>query len=364
MVKLSRRTALAGLTTAPLAAARAQAVDFPDRPLRLVVGFPPGGPNDLLARLIAPGIGDRLKRTVVVENRAGANGEIAAAAVAKAPADGSVIMLGSNGSTTIAPALSRNVPYDIRTDFAAVAPVGINPMLLVVRNDLAAAGVPELLALARAQPGKLNSASAGAGGATHLALELFKSMGRVDIVHVPYKGGGPAMADLMAGQVDLYFGGLSTALPHVRAGKMRALGQTLDVRSPAAPDIPTIAEAGLDRDVGHDLAVLFGLGALGVPFRIGCEGVPLLLAIGQRLPGEEIGEFLVGLAHQRGEEAGLLDAVPFPDLQSDGGKAIEQRRQAARQASIDSHFVDHFFLPRSCRRIAARTRFPYGRYDR
>ena len=256
MVKLSRRAALAGLATAPLAPAQAQPVDFPDRPLRLVVGFPPGGPNDLLARVIAPGVGERLKRAVVVENRAGANGEIAAASVAKAAPDGGIFMLGSNGSTTVAPALSRNVPYDVRTDFAAVAPVGINPMLLVVRTDLPAANVGELLALARARPGSLNGASAGAGGATHLALELFKSMGRVDIVHVPYKGGGPAMADLMAGLVDVYFGGLSTALPHVKAGKMRALGQTLLVRSPAAPDIPTIAEAGLP---GYEAAISYGI---------------------------------------------------------------------------------------------------------
>ena len=120
------------------------------------------------------------------------------------------------------------MPYDVRIDFAAVAPVGINPMLLVVRPDLPAKDVAELLALARDRPGKLNGASAGAGGATHLALELFKSMGKVDIVHVPYKGGGPAMADLMASLVDIYFGGLSTALPHVKAGKMRALGQTVD----------------------------------------------------------------------------------------------------------------------------------------
>ena len=256
MVKLSRRAALAGLATAPLAPAQAQPVDFPDRPLRLVVGFPPGGPNDLLARVIAPGVGERLKRAVVVENRAGANGEIAAASVAKAAPDGGIFMLGSNGSTTVAPALSRNVPYDVRTDFAAVAPVGINPMLLVVRTDLPAANVGELLALARARPGSLNGASAGAGGATHLALELFKSMGRVDSVPVPYTGGGPAMADLMAGLVDVYFGGLSTALPHVKAGKMRALGQTLLVRSPAAPDIPTIAEAGLP---GYEAAISYGI---------------------------------------------------------------------------------------------------------
>ena len=259
MIKFRRRATLAGLATLPLTVAtnvRAQSVDFPDRPLRLVVGFPPGGPNDLLARIVAPGIGERLKRSVVVENRAGANGEIAAASVAKSPPDGGVIMLASNGSTTVAPALNPNMAYDIRTDFAAVAPIGINPMLLVVRNDLPAKDVAELLALARVQPGKLNGASAGAGGATHLALELFKSMGKVDILHVPYKGGGPAMADLMAGLVDVYFGGLSTALPHVKAGKMRALGQTSLARSAAAPDIPTIAEAGLP---GYEAAISYGI---------------------------------------------------------------------------------------------------------
>ena len=261
MTLLRRRQALAGLaalSSASLAPplARAQAPEFPDRPLRLVVGFPPGGPNDLLARIVAPGIGERLKRSVVVENRAGSNGEIAAAAVAKAAPDGGIIMLASNGSTTVAPALNKNLPYDVRTDFVAVAPIGINPMLLVVRPDLPARDVRGLLALAHAQPGKLNGASAGAGGATHLALELFKSMGKADIVHVPYKGGGPAMADLMAGMVDVYFGGLSTALPHVRAGKLRALGQTSLARSAAAPDIPTIAESGLP---GYEAAISYGI---------------------------------------------------------------------------------------------------------
>jgi tripartite-type tricarboxylate transporter receptor subunit TctC len=255
MSSLHRRSALAGFAFLPLVA-RAQTTNFPDRPLRLVVGFPPGGPNDLLARLIAPGIGERLGRNVVVENRAGANGEIAAASVAKAPADGSVLMLASNGSTTIAAALNKALPYDIRKDFAAVAPVGINPMLLVARPDLPANTVAELLALAHARPGKLNGASAGAGGATHLALELFKALGKADIVHVPYKGGGPAMADLMASLVDVYFGGLSTALPHVKAGKLRALGQTGEKRSAAAPDIPIIAESGLP---GYDAAISYGI---------------------------------------------------------------------------------------------------------
>jgi tripartite-type tricarboxylate transporter receptor subunit TctC len=257
MTSLTRRTLLSGIAAAPLVSrAHAQATDFPDKPLRMVVGFPPGGPNDLLTRIIAPGIGERLGRNVVVENRAGANGEIAAASVAKTAPDGSVFMLGSNGSTTVAAALNKSLPYDIRTDFVAVAPVGINPMLLVVRPDLPAKNVEELLALARAKPGKLNGASAGAGGATHLALELFKSLGKLDIVHVPYKGGGPAMADLMASMVDIYFGGLSTALPHVKTGKLRALGQTGAARSVAAPDIPTIAEAGLP---GYEAAISYGI---------------------------------------------------------------------------------------------------------
>jgi len=263
MIRLTRRALLCGTVAAPFVArlaapvaVQAQPTDFPDKPLRFVVGFPPGGPNDLLTRLIAPGIGERLKRNVVVENRAGANGEIACASVAKSPADGSVFMLASNGSTTVAAALNKSLTYDIRKDFAAVAPVGINPMLLVVRPDLPAKNVAELLAMAHERPGKLNGASAGAGGATHLALELFKSLGKADIVHVPYKGGGPAMADLMASLVDIYFGGLSTALPHVKAGKLKALGQTGEKRSAAASDIPTIAESGLP---GYDAAISYGV---------------------------------------------------------------------------------------------------------
>jgi len=191
----------------------------------------------------------------VVENRGGANGEIACASVAKAPTDGSVFMLASNGSTTVAAALNKSLPYDVRSDFAAVAPVGINPMLLVVRPDLPAQDVAGVLKMAHERPGKLNGASAGAGGATHLALELFKSLGKADIVHVPYKGGGPAMADLMASMVDIYFGGLSTALPHVKTGKLRALGQTGAKRSAAAPDIPTIAEAL----PGYEAAISYGI---------------------------------------------------------------------------------------------------------
>src|SRR5438094_10617396 len=158
MLMLIRRSVFAGLSVLPFAGARAQEADFPDRPLRFVVGFPPGGPNDLLARIVAPGIGERLRRSVVVENRAGANGEVAAASVAESAPDGSVFMLASNGSTTIAPALNPQLAYDVRIDFTAVAPIGINPMLLVVKNDLPARNVRELLTLARERPGKLNGA--------------------------------------------------------------------------------------------------------------------------------------------------------------------------------------------------------------
>ena len=180
----------------------------------------------------APGIGERLKRSVVVENRAGSNGEIAAASVAKAPADGSVFMLASNGSTTVAAALKKDLPYDVRIDFAAVAPVGINPMLLVVRPDLPVKDVNELIALAHSKPGKLNGASAGAGGATHLGLELFKSMARADIVHVPYKGGGQAMNDVLAGKPEMMFQVLGAALPQIEAGKLRPLAVSGTAREP------------------------------------------------------------------------------------------------------------------------------------
>ena len=168
---LTRRATLSGLALTGFVAASAhgEGGEFPDRPLRLVVGFPPGGPNDLLARIIAPGVAERLGRPVVVENRAGANGEIAAASVAKSPPDGSVFMLGRTARPRWRRRSTASLPYDVRTDFIAVAPVGINPMLLVVRDDLPAKDVAELLALARARPGKLNGASAGAGGATHLA---------------------------------------------------------------------------------------------------------------------------------------------------------------------------------------------------
>jgi tripartite-type tricarboxylate transporter receptor subunit TctC len=223
----------------------AQAQSYPNKPIRLIVGFPPGGPNDLIARTLSTKLSELLKAAVVIENRPGSNGEIAAAVVAKATPDGYTLLFGSTGALAVSPSLQEKLPYDPRKDFSPIALVASNPMLLVVRQGLAANSVADLMALARANPGRLNYASAGAGSPTHLAGELFKSMAHVDVVHVPYKGGGPALVDLIAGQVDFYFGGLTTALPHVKSGKLRALGITSLRRSALAPAVPSIDEAGL-----------------------------------------------------------------------------------------------------------------------
>ena len=255
---------LAGMPWLTASAASAQTTTaWPERPVRLVVGYPPGGPNDLIARVMAPKLSALLGQTVVIENKGGSNGEIATAMVAKAAPDGYTVLFASNGALTVSPSLGRQLPYDARKDLIAVGQVAINPMLLLVRKDLPARNVRDVIELARARPGKLNGASAGSGSVPHLGLELFKAMARLDILHVPYKGGGPAMADMMAGQTDIYFGGLATALPQVRAGNLRGLAVTSLARTAIAPEIPTIDESGLP---GYDTSIWYGvLLPLGTP---------------------------------------------------------------------------------------------------
>lgn len=247
------RSLAAGVLAAISIAAGAQA--YPEKPIHLVVGFPPGGPNDLIARVLGPPLGDLLGQPVIIENRPGSNGEIGTAYVAKAVPDGYTVLVASNGSITISPGLGKKLPYDPRKDLSPLTIVASNPMLLVVPPQSAFKSVADVIAQARSQPGKLSSASAGAAGPTHLALELFKSMAGVDIVHVPYKGGGPALTDLMGNQIDMYFGGLSTALPHVRAGKLHGLGVTGAARSGVAPEIPTIAETL----PGYEASIWYGV---------------------------------------------------------------------------------------------------------
>jgi tripartite-type tricarboxylate transporter receptor subunit TctC len=230
--------ALAGATAASLAQ------DYPARPIRLILGFAPGGSTDLVARVVGQKMAEAWAQQVVVDNRPGANGMIGADLVAKANPDGYSLLLSSIGPMAINASLYK-MPYDIVAEFAPITYTGNVTNLLVVHPSVAAANVKELIALAKAQPGKLTFGSSGTGGAPHMAVELFKILAKVNVVHVPYKGGGPAMADLVGGQISGSFASMPSAIPFVRAGKLRALAVTAPKRSPAEPQVPTISEAGI-----------------------------------------------------------------------------------------------------------------------
>ena len=227
-----------------VATAASPAQDYPARPIRLILGFAPGGSTDLVARVVGQKMAEAWIQQVVVDNRPGANGMIGADLVAKANPDGYSLLLSSIGPMAINASLYK-MPYDIVADFAPVTYTGNVTNLLVVHPSVAAASVKELIALAKAQPGKLTFGSSGTGGAPHMAVELFKILAKVNVVHVPYKGGGPAMADLVGGQISGSFASMPSSIPFVRAGKLRALAVTAPKRSPAEPQVPTISEAGI-----------------------------------------------------------------------------------------------------------------------
>lgn len=218
---------------------------YPQKPVRLVVGVPAGGTTDVVARLVGQKLGEQLGQQVVIENRGGAGGNIGAELVAKAPPDGYTLFLATIGTMTINPSLYSKMPFDTLRDFAAISQLTSMPQLLVVHPSVPVKTVKELIAYAKSRPGQLNFASGGAGTAIHLAGELFKTMAGVDMVHIAYKGSAPAMTDLIGGQVSLMFDQILTSLPHAQGGKLRALAVTTEKRSPAAPQIPTIAEAAL-----------------------------------------------------------------------------------------------------------------------
>ena len=228
--------------------------------MRFVVGFTPGGPSDILARAVGQKLAERWKQQVLVENRPGAGGNLAAAEVAKAPADGYTWLLGNNSILATNAALYRSLPYDPVKDFAPVALVAVQPNILVVHPSLPVSSVSELIRLAKQSPGKLNYASSGAGAAAHLAGELFKAMAGVDMVHVPYKGAQPALTDLLAGQVQLMFATSASAIPYVKAGRLRALAVTTAQRSPSVPDLPTVSESlpGFEATTWHGVVVPAG----------------------------------------------------------------------------------------------------------
>jgi len=221
------------------------AQSYPGKPLRVIVPFAPGGSTDIFARLVAEKLSAALAQPVVVENRAGASGNIGAEAVAKGPADGYMILMATTGVMSINNALFKNMPYDAAKDFEPVVFIASITNVLAVPLDLHAKNVQELIALAKKEPGKLSFASSGAGSSTHLSAELFKSMAGVDIVHVPFKGSGQALIDVVAGRISMIIDNMPSALPHIRGGKLRALGVTGSKRSGALPEVPTIAEAGV-----------------------------------------------------------------------------------------------------------------------
>jgi tripartite-type tricarboxylate transporter receptor subunit TctC len=238
-----------------LAAGTAVAQTYPAKPVRWIIPFPPGGAMDVMARALGPKMAESLGQPVVVENRPGAGGVIGSDVVAKAPPDGYTIMIVSIGQA-VNPSLYPKLPFDPIKDFEPVTLVGVVPNVLVVHPSVKANSVAELVALAKAQPGKLNYASAGNGTSIHLAGELFAAMAGVDITHVPYKGSGPAVTDLLGGQVNLMFDSITSAKPHIQAGKLRALGVTSQRRSTALPNVPTIAEAGIK---GYEVSPWFAV---------------------------------------------------------------------------------------------------------
>ena len=235
----------------------AHAAEWPDRPIRLVVPFPPGGINDLVARIAGNKLTELLQQAVIIDNRVGAGGTIGMGIAARSNADGYTLAFGATSTVAVSPALYKDLSYDPVKAFAPIAPIAAVPSVMLVGAAVPATSMKELIALARARPGTLNYASAGAGTSQHMGAELLKTMAKIDMVHVPYKGGAAAMTDLIGGQVQLMIEPLPTAMPHIRSGKTRALGVTSPARLPILPDTPTIAEAaGLP---SYELMIWFGL---------------------------------------------------------------------------------------------------------
>lgn len=244
---------LSAVTALPMGAF---AADYPSRPLRLVVPFPPGGAADILAREISPKLSAALRQQIIVDNRPGANGVVGFELVARSPADGHTLLLGFTTGVAINPLLLSKISYDPQKDLAPVSMLSRTPMTLIAGASFPANSVKELIALAKAAPRKLSYGSPGTGNPNHIAGEMFKSLTGVDLVHVPYKGAGPVMTDVIGGHVPVAFVTLAAALPQVRAGKLKSLAITSDRRWSALPDVPTMSEAGV---VGLEIIEWFGI---------------------------------------------------------------------------------------------------------
>jgi tripartite-type tricarboxylate transporter receptor subunit TctC len=256
----------------------AAAQGYPSRPVRIIAPFPPGGGLDIVARALGQKLSPVLKQSVIIDNRAGADGMIGSEQVARATPDGYTLLVSSTGPMVINPALNARMPYDTKKDFAPITLLVIQPMYLVVHPSLPVKSVKELVALAKARPGQLNYASGGVGNGAHLAGEIFKTLTSIDIVHVPYKGAAPAVVDLLSGQAHMMLNSVSVFLPHINAGKLRALAVGAPHRLPLLPSVPTMSEAGVQ---GFDASSWYGFFApAGTPkeivVRLNAESVKIL----------------------------------------------------------------------------------------
>ena len=252
---MKRRTLLVAASTA-LAAPMLKAQSLPKGPVRIVVGFPPGGGTDALARVVAQKLQVLWGMSIVIENKAGAAGVIAADFVSKQAPDGNTLLMAHINSHALAPAMGTKLSYDAERDFAPISMVGVTPNILICNADQPAKTVADLVELCKRQPGKISFASAGGGSAQHFALEMFKLQAGIDALHVPYKGSGPALTDLIGGQVNYCFETMTSAAPHIKSGKALALAQTRLKRAKGFPGVPTMAEVGFQ---GYEATVWYGL---------------------------------------------------------------------------------------------------------
>lgn len=300
-----------------LSASAALAQPFPSRPLRLVIPYAPGGPVDIVGRVTALKLTDALGQQVIVDNRAGAGGNIALEIVAKAQPDGYTMLMGANGPIAINSSLYRTMPVDPAKTLQPVSMVASSAMILVAHPSLAAGSVKELIALAKAQPG-INYASSGSGSTAHLSSELFKSMAGVRMVHVPYKGAGPALSDLMGGQVQTMFTGVSSTLPYIKSGKLKGLAVSSEKRLAILPQVPTVAEDlpgyevttwyGLFTPAGVPSAVVQRLQRTVVQVIATADAQNRLAALGADAQTNTPAEFAAAIAAERAKWARIVQA--------------------------------------------------------
>ncbi len=313
---------LAVVTGLLLSFTLSNAQDFPNRPVRIVVPWPPGGNVDITARTVSQALGDVLGQQVIVENRAGSGGTIGSGAVAKAPADGYTLLLGSSGTITNAPAVYKNIAYDPVKDLTAIGPIQSTPLVLTAALKTPVANYRELVALAQSRGGQVSIASAGNGSSNHLAIELWMRQANLKLVHVPYKGSGPALTDLLGGQVETMMDQLSASIGHLRENRFRALAVTGRARAPQLPSVPTLQEMGV---AGFEVYTFTGLfGPAGMPAAVTAK---LADALRKALAVESVRE------KYRGMGVEVMDMAQ-PAFAEYVRIDFEKWRQVAREARI------------------------------